>query len=349
MYSFDSQHAGLNDMLNFDDPVSPSLSTSELFYDQSRPTHVNPSIMWNNSCPNDMSANHGLTTSNTNSTFSQLFGQITPPSDSCVPEGKPESKRNDSGVNVDLNSPSQVISHSSFKSPKSSKSRTMSSGERPSKRAKASSQKVLDDAGEEQVTLDFERPSGDSKREKYREKNRVAAAKCRAKKKGHVDNLEDKYRTQSVLNTALKQSEKLLRDELSFWRTQALAHSYCTTCHDIQQYNKRKAQNIAAESMLGSAIAHGSPEMMNNSTGAPPPDPRACVIHPDRLQSPNPVLASEPQPKHKSFVSPGDMSAYQTKSDGTDTPVWNASSSSGRNLTVNDEQELTNFVNETTG
>ncbi|GAB7345565.1 hypothetical protein MBLNU457_3873t1 [Dothideomycetes sp. NU457] len=37
------------------------------------------------------------------------------------------------------------------------------------------------------------------KRDKYREKNRVAAAKCRAKKKDHVDTLEDSHRTQSVL------------------------------------------------------------------------------------------------------------------------------------------------------
>jgi hypothetical protein len=85
---------------------------------------------------------------------------------------------------------------------------------------------------------------GGDKKDKYREKNRVAAAKCRAKKKEHTDQLEDTYRTQSAMNSALKQTEKSLRDELSYWRTQALQHTFCN-CHPIQEYNMRKAQSMA--------------------------------------------------------------------------------------------------------
>lgn len=89
------------------------------------------------------------------------------------------------------------------------------------------------------------------KRDKYREKNRVAAAKCRAKKKDHVDGLEDNHRTQSMLNALLKQTEQSLRDELSFWRTQALQHGFCD-CHSIQDYNLRKARALAANQDFGS-------------------------------------------------------------------------------------------------
>ena len=92
------------------------------------------------------------------------------------------------------------------------------------------------------------------KRDKYREKNRVAAAKCRAKKKEHIDGLEESHRTQSMLNALLKQTAQTLRDELSFWRTQALQHGYCD-CKAIQEYNMRKARALAADGEFGQTEA----------------------------------------------------------------------------------------------
>ncbi|KAF4551109.1 Basic leucine zipper (bZIP) transcription factor atfB-like protein [Elsinoe fawcettii] len=88
------------------------------------------------------------------------------------------------------------------------------------------------------------------KKDKYREKNRVAAAKCRAKKKEHVDGLEENHRTQSMLNALLKQTEQNLRDELSFWRTQALQHAFCD-CSAVQEYNLKKARALAADKNFG--------------------------------------------------------------------------------------------------
>ncbi|KAG8631709.1 hypothetical protein KVT40_000849 [Elsinoe batatas] len=88
------------------------------------------------------------------------------------------------------------------------------------------------------------------KKDKYREKNRVAAAKCRAKKKEHVDGLEENHRTQSMLNALLKQTEQNLRDELSFWRTQALQHAFCD-CSAVQDYNLKKARALAADKNFG--------------------------------------------------------------------------------------------------
>lgn len=95
------------------------------------------------------------------------------------------------------------------------------------------------------------------KKDKYREKNRVAAAKCRAKKKSHVDVLEENHRTQSMLNSLLKQTEQSLRDELSFWRTQALQHAYCD-CQAVQDYNLNKARALAGHRDFGGldAVQH---------------------------------------------------------------------------------------------
>lgn len=92
---------------------------------------------------------------------------------------------------------------------------------------------------------------GDDKREKYREKNRVAAAKCRIKKRQQTNNLEEDHRVQSALNKSLKQMEHQLREELSHWRTQALQHTFCS-CASIQEYNLRKAHEVASDSNFGS-------------------------------------------------------------------------------------------------
>ncbi|KAK4981804.1 hypothetical protein LTR66_009692 [Elasticomyces elasticus] len=83
------------------------------------------------------------------------------------------------------------------------------------------------------------------KKEMYREKNRVAAAKCRAKKKTAVDGLEQTGRYHSSMNTHLKIELKALRDELSSLRNMALQHTDCS-CHALQSYNMRQAHNLAA-------------------------------------------------------------------------------------------------------
>lgn len=86
------------------------------------------------------------------------------------------------------------------------------------------------------------RLAGD-KKNNYREKNRIAAARCRSRKKEHADKLEDTYRTQGTMNTALKKTEKSLRHELSYWRTQTLQHTFCT-CHRTQEHKLKKAQSM---------------------------------------------------------------------------------------------------------
>jgi len=286
-YSFDQAmnagHSGSADMSGYDLPVSPTMSQTDMFFSnntdnsgEARPMHIDPTATWNGSAKNNMSNNVDIAATQTlpglnriltdyEGPTSRLFGQITPPSENDTEgDGKATVERADSGVGGKIgdirptNVPTQDSSHS-----QSSRHRTLSTDDRPTKRAKKEVQ-VSDDEDDEDATHKWQ-PGG--KREKYREKNRVAAAKCRAKKKEHVDHLEETHRTQSVLNVALKQTEKSLRDELSFWRTQALQHTFCQ-CHSIQEYNMRKARNLAAESMLGNPLSNRSPSL--NSIGSGP-------------------------------------------------------------------------------
>lgn len=273
-YSFDNASP---DNHGYDMALSPMPGTDMFFSDNARPMHIDPAATWQGSARANMSAHVDMAATQKapdlakiltdyDGSASRMFGQITPPSESDhggLP--KPVGQRADSCIGRDLAidySPiANVSSRSSSKS--QSKQRTMSSEGRAPKRARRDSEASDDE------DANMECGEGDNKREKYREKNRVAAAKCRAKKKGHVDQLEDTHRTQSALNTALKQTEKSLRDELSFWRTQALQHTFCS-CRPVQEYNMRKAQSLATESLLGNHFTARSPSIKSSSSAASP-------------------------------------------------------------------------------
>ncbi|KAI4741948.1 hypothetical protein E4T50_07628 [Aureobasidium sp. EXF-12298] len=209
-------------------PISPTaLEPNPMFtdHDMSSQMSGNPSNMWSSLPQTALDGGLEKLLNNYSST-TERYGQVTPPDDANMHEmTKSFGKRVDSGA-----SGMEVNDDGSSMSPRSSMS-----SKRPSVR---SSQKSRKESRTSEDGL------GGDKKDKYREKNRVAAAKCRAKKKEHTDQLEDTYRTQSAMNSALKQTEKSLRDELSYWRTQALQHTFCN-CHPIQEYNMRKAQSMA--------------------------------------------------------------------------------------------------------
>ncbi|KAK3680159.1 hypothetical protein LTR78_000536 [Recurvomyces mirabilis] len=119
-----------------------------------------------------------------------------------------------------------------------------------------------------------EEPSGDSsaeigdKRDKYREKNRLAAAKCRAKKKESVGGLEVQNREMGRVNRQLKEEERRLRDELSMLRTEALQHAPGAAgcmCGDLHQYNRNKASQVVY-GLHGPMISSPLEDMMSNAT-----------------------------------------------------------------------------------
>ncbi|CAD0113395.1 unnamed protein product [Aureobasidium uvarum] len=230
--------------------ISPTaLESNSLFgeHDMSSEMHGNPANMW--SSLSQPAFDGGLEKLLNNcGTSMERYGQVTPPDDANLHEmTKSFGKRADSGAS------GMEVDDASSMSPRSSMS-----NKRPSVRSSQKSRKESR-ASEDGLTGD--------KKDKYREKNRVAAAKCRAKKKEHTDQLEDTFRTQSAMNSALKQTEKSLRDELSYWRTQALQHTFCS-CHPIQEYNMRKAQSMTFGTNYGATsspvIADGRSSFSQN-------------------------------------------------------------------------------------
>lgn len=78
-------------------------------------------------------------------------------------------------------------------------------------------------------------PSGveEVRRSKFLERNRIAASKCRQKKKEWTQNLENRARELAKENQSLRMMVESLRDEMLFLKTEMLKHTTCS-CVDIQ-------------------------------------------------------------------------------------------------------------------
>ena len=65
------------------------------------------------------------------------------------------------------------------------------------------------------------------KRQKFLERNRAAASRCRAKKKQWVDNLEKKSKDMETVNSNLQQEVVMLRSEVQQLKSILIAHKDC--------------------------------------------------------------------------------------------------------------------------
>jgi hypothetical protein len=83
-----------------------------------------------------------------------------------------------------------------------------------------------------------------------REKNRIAAARCRRKKRAKTEALDAEVRSAVAENNYLKREQRELRDQLTYWRMLALQHvdgqSGCF-CDAIQRYNSDQAFRAVCE------------------------------------------------------------------------------------------------------
>ena len=85
----------------------------------------------------------------------------------------------------------------------------------------------------------------DVKRSKFLERNRVAASKCRQKKKEWTQNLENRARELQKNNAQLRMVVDSCRQEILFLKGELLKHSQCE-CESIQTFIK-SGTNIVAD------------------------------------------------------------------------------------------------------
>ncbi|CAG8443566.1 4121_t:CDS:2 [Diversispora eburnea] len=77
--------------------------------------------------------------------------------------------------------------------------------------------------------------NSDEKRRKFLERNRIAASKCRQKKKAAMEDLMSKSDSLETDNNLLKTRVNELREELLSLKDQLLRHENCS-CNIIQEY-----------------------------------------------------------------------------------------------------------------
>lgn len=82
---------------------------------------------------------------------------------------------------------------------------------------------------------------GDDKRNQFLERNRVAASKCRQKKKEWTSNLEQRARELQASKNSLALLVSSLREELLYLKGEALRHTNCG-CTNVREYLARHAE-----------------------------------------------------------------------------------------------------------
>ena len=198
--------------------------------------HINPSIIWQNSnqAPGNFDIDNQYSWATPQSTQSPIInernGWVSPQRGKIIPPTfkRTSPPRQSQDEDIVKRNREQRARNAANKRHSKSKNAKMGSGEGG-------------DAGVEDG-----KEATCPKLERFREKNRAAAAKCRAKKKNHTEDLETKYRQESATNTYLKRQERALRNILTFLRSCSLQHgpSRCD-CKSLDLYNIRQAQNIA--------------------------------------------------------------------------------------------------------
>lgn len=94
----------------------------------------------------------------------------------------------------------------------------------------------------------------DNKRKKFLERNRLAASKCRQKKKEWANNLEEQARYQAQENKLLRASVAQLRDECLYLKNFLLStHSGCS-CVGVKNYLMKEAQMSQQVTGMGGVL-----------------------------------------------------------------------------------------------
>ncbi|RUP48047.1 hypothetical protein BC936DRAFT_145022, partial [Jimgerdemannia flammicorona] len=157
----------------------------------------------------------------------------------------------------------------------------------------------------------------EEKRRRFLERNRMAASKCRQKKKAWMQELESRSDEITNRNKALHMLVANLKEEVLMLKDQLLAHRGCG-CNVIQQYVRTSGHfNMSLmNAMVNNALA-GGPEL-DMIPQPPPPPPPPHIQHQQQMQQHHrqphhmpphsyPMQQSHPYEQHGHVVPPHPM------------------------------------------
>jgi len=107
----------------------------------------------------------------------------------------------------------------------------------------------------------------EAKRQKFLERNRIAASKCRRKKKQWTQNLEDTAREVQTASKNLHKQVAALRNELLHLKGELLKHNGCS-CERIKQYLMNEATRVVEGSSASAGISNAAAANSSSSNNA---------------------------------------------------------------------------------
>ena len=178
--------------------------------------------------PNPASILTNIDTANTRA----QYGQVTPPDD---------DNDNESIFDYHLKSQYQQDAQEDTGGKKRKRNTYQTNESQSPKRARKYASRGASNVAEPIKTEDV-------KRSKFLERNRVAASKCRQKKKEWTQNLENKARELQKNNSSLRLMVDSLRQEIIFLKGEMLKHNSCS-CDQIQKFLKQGSDNFSDRGM----------------------------------------------------------------------------------------------------
>lgn len=192
---------------------------------------------------------HNISTSSHRSEL----GQITPPNSeeneqiSSTYMSQPGAESScDESLHVQMVTPTEISAMKSKKRARKQSRSGQSSNDAdvsPAKRARKSTAKSKATSGDDEKTA--AKADGDQKRTRFLERNRVAASKCRQKKKEWTTNIEVQARELQTDKNQLSLIVASLKEEVLWLKGELLKHTDCG-CERIRQYLDQEAANLSS-------------------------------------------------------------------------------------------------------
>jgi bZIP transcription factor len=178
-------------------------------------------------------------------TTKQKHGQLTPPSETSPTKESPPAELSHGLLGSPADSQNGAATRKRRGTQPSQTSESLSRPTATPRRRKKSARKQ---------TSSGSTAEGEDKRSQFLERNRVAASKCRQKKKEWTSNLEERARELQASKTSLALLVSSLREELLYLKGEALRHTTCD-CNSVREYLARHAEASLPRSRLDYATS----------------------------------------------------------------------------------------------
>ncbi|KAI9840751.1 MAG: hypothetical protein M1837_001325 [Sclerophora amabilis] len=188
-------------------------------------------------------------------------GQVTPPSDTSPTSPNPDQSlepQSSHPPSMDSPAPAPLSSANGPKRKRGRQANPMNDGAESGvpKRSKKGRARSKGDGDKREPHREEAQ-----KRTRFLERNRVAASKCRQKKKEWTGNLEGRARDLQNERAQLSMMVGLLKDEVLWLKGELLKHTHCS-CDRIRHYLNQEVNHLAT----GSGAAQYSSQLMSEGS-----------------------------------------------------------------------------------